>query len=105
MNWKKLKSNFDVWSLHYRQEIVWFIVGFVIGAILLQMKPIIITLMFLAQGEIKMQSFEIFETCSSWFHTNVAVTERKKKMFSDLYYHSYEGKKVVGYICNGKEPQ
>jgi|TARA_E500000318_G_scaffold89120_2_gene86612 hypothetical protein len=69
------------------------------------MKPIIITLMFLAQGEIKMQSFEIFETCSSWFHTNVAVTERKKKMFSDLYYHSYEGKKVVGYICNGKEPQ
>jgi hypothetical protein len=35
MNWKKLKSNFDVWSLHYRQEIVWFIVGFVIGAILL----------------------------------------------------------------------
>ena len=43
------------------------------------MKPIIITLMFLAQGEIKMQSFEIFESCSSWFHHNVTVTEKKKK--------------------------
>jgi len=31
----KLKSRFDVWSLHYRQEIVWFIAGFIIGAILL----------------------------------------------------------------------
>jgi|TARA_R100001086_G_scaffold232187_2_gene153309 hypothetical protein len=69
------------------------------------MKPIIITLMFLAQGEIKMQSFEIFESCSSWFHHNVTVTEKKKKWFSNLYYHEYDGKKVVGYICAGKEPQ
>jgi hypothetical protein len=32
---KKYKEKFEVWSLHYRQEIVWFIVGFIIGAILL----------------------------------------------------------------------
>jgi len=25
----------DVWSLYYRTEIVWFIFGFIIGAILL----------------------------------------------------------------------
>jgi len=32
---KKLKQKWEIWSLYYRQEIVWFIVGFVIGAILL----------------------------------------------------------------------
>jgi len=26
-------SKFKVWSLYYRQEIVWFIVGFIIGVI------------------------------------------------------------------------
>jgi|TARA_R110002012_G_scaffold266053_1_gene449545 hypothetical protein len=32
---KKWKEKFDVWSLYYRQEIVWFIVGFIVGAIIL----------------------------------------------------------------------
>ncbi len=32
---KKFKERFEFWSLYYRQEIIWFIVGFVIGAILL----------------------------------------------------------------------
>ena len=25
-------------------------------------------------------------------------------MFSNLYYHEYKGKQVVGYICDGEEP-
>jgi hypothetical protein len=32
---KKWKEKFNVWSLYYRQEIVWFIVGFIVGAIIL----------------------------------------------------------------------
>ena len=32
---KKYKEKFEIWSLYYRQEIVWFIGGFIIGAILL----------------------------------------------------------------------
>jgi len=31
----KIKSRLSVWSLYYRQEIVWFIIGFIIGAIIL----------------------------------------------------------------------
>jgi len=31
----KFKQRFQVWSLYYRQEIIWFIVGFILGAILL----------------------------------------------------------------------
>ena len=33
--WEKLKKDFDIWSLHNRTEIVWFTIGFVIGAIIL----------------------------------------------------------------------
>ena len=32
---KKIKERFRVWSLYYRSEIVWFIIGFIIGAIIL----------------------------------------------------------------------
>jgi len=28
-------DKFKVWSLYYRAEIVWFIIGFIIGAIVL----------------------------------------------------------------------
>ena len=55
-----------------------------------------------------MTSFEIpsKESCSSWYHYNVKVTERKqRKMFSNLYYHEHNGKQVIGYICGGDEPQ
>ena len=70
------------------------------------MKPIIITLMYLTTlGDIKLDSFEIHMSCDSWYHYNVKVTERKqRKMFSNLYYHTYKDKQVVGYICGGEEP-
>ena len=72
-------------------------------------KIVIITLLFLTwNGEIKQQSFEIpsKESCESWFHHNVKVYERKqRKMFSNLYYHEYKGKQVIGYICNDNLPQ
>ena len=71
------------------------------------MKPIMITLMYLTfGGDIKLNTFEIHTSCSSWFHTNVVVHEKRKKTFmSNHYYHTYKGKKVIGYICNGDEPQ
>tara|TARA_B100000424_G_C22566256_1_gene319951 strand:+ start:228 stop:452 length:225 start_codon:yes stop_codon:yes gene_type:complete len=72
-------------------------------------KIVIITLLFLSwNGEIKQQSFEIpsKESCGSWFERNVKVHERKqRKVFSNHYYHTYEGKQVIGYICGGEEPQ
>ena len=68
-----------------------------------------ITLLYLTLlGNIEMTSFEIpsKESCSSWYHYNVKVTERKqRKMFSNLYYHEYKGKQVVGYVCGGDEPR
>jgi hypothetical protein len=73
------------------------------------MKPVIITLLYLTfGGNIEQSSFEIVsgESCSSWFNTNVAVKEnRKKKMFSNHVYHEYNGKKVIGYICADSPPQ
>ena len=55
-------------------------------------------------GEVKLDTFEINESCSAWFHTNVTVHERKKrKLFSNHVYHMYEGKQVIGYICDGDE--
>ena len=68
-----------------------------------------ITLLYLTLlGNIEMTSFEIpsKESCESWFHRNVKVHERKqRKMFSNLYYHEYDGKQVIGYVCGGDEPQ
>jgi hypothetical protein len=73
------------------------------------MKPVIITLLYLSTlGQIEQTSFEVAsgETCESWYHHNVKITERKqRKMFSNLYYHEYKGKQVIGYICGGDEPQ
>ena len=66
-----------------------------------------ITLMYLTfGGDIKLNTFEIHTSCSSWFHTNVVVHEKKKKTFmSNHYYHTYKGKKVIGYICGDEPPQ
>ena len=62
--------------------------------------------MFLVNGEIKLDTFEIHQSCGSWFYTNVKVEENKKrKLFSSLEYHVYKDKKVVGYICQGNEPR
>tara|TARA_R100000655_G_scaffold34670_1_gene67434 strand:+ start:38 stop:253 length:216 start_codon:yes stop_codon:yes gene_type:complete len=71
------------------------------------MKPIMITLLYLTfNGDIKLNSFEIHESCSSWFHSNITAVEKKKKTFmSNHFYHTYKGKKVIGYICAGEEPQ
>ena len=71
------------------------------------MKPIMITLMYLTfGGDIKLDTFEIQTDCSSWFHHNVKVVEKKKrKLFSSHEYHLYKDKQVIGYICGGHEPQ
>ncbi len=71
------------------------------------MKPIMITLMDLTcGGDIKLNTFEINTPCSSWFHTNVAQIENKKRtLFSGHVYHVYKDKKVIGYICGGEEPR
>ena len=42
-------------------------------------KVTIITLLYLTtMGDVKQHSFEIFQSCDTWFHTNVKVLERKK---------------------------
>jgi hypothetical protein len=66
-----------------------------------------ITLMYLTfGGDIKLDTFEVQTSCSSWFNTNVKVEENKKrKLFSSLVYHEYKGKKVIGYICGDNPPQ
>ena len=71
------------------------------------MKPIMITLMYLTfGGDIKLDTFEINSSCSSWYHNNVKVEERKqRKVFSNHYYHKYQGKDVIGYICSDEPPQ
>ena len=32
---KKFKERFEFWSLYYRTVIIWFVVGFVVGALIL----------------------------------------------------------------------
>ena len=66
-----------------------------------------ITLLYLTfGGDIKLDTFEIQNSCSSWFHSNITTVEKQKKTFmSNHYYHEYKGKKVIGYICGGEEPQ
>ena len=68
-----------------------------------------ITLLYLSTlGQIEQTSFEVAsgQTCESWYHHNVKITERKqRKVFSNHYYHEYKGKQVIGYICGGDEPQ
>ena len=55
------------------------------------MKPIIITLLYLTTfGEIKLDRFEIFESCSAWYDRNVKVEQRKqRKVFSNHYVYSW----------------
>ena len=76
-------------------------------------------------GKIEMHTFEIADTrwqyhgdglmtklesnatvCSSWYHQNVVVTDRKNpKPGQNHYKHRWNGKKVIGYICGGHEPK
>ena len=66
-----------------------------------------ITLLYITfGGDIKLDTFEIQDSCSSWFHSNITAVEKQKKTFMrNHYYHEYKGKKVIGYICGGEEPQ
>ena len=72
-------------------------------------KVTVITLLFLTTlGDIKMKSFEVVSgsTCESWYTQNVRVHERKKRLvFGNHYYHKYQGKDVIGYICSDEPPQ
>ena len=72
-------------------------------------KVTVITLLFLTTlGDIKMESFEVVSgsTCESWYTHNVKVGERKKrKVFGNHYYHKYQDKDVIGYICSDDVPQ
>ena len=69
------------------------------------MKPIIITLLYLAGGNIEQDRFEIFMSCSGWYKTNVTIYEKKKTFFSNHYYYKYKNKKIIGYVCAGEEPR
>jgi len=31
---RKLIDKFHIWHLHYRTEIIWFVIGFVVGALI-----------------------------------------------------------------------
>ena len=68
------------------------------------MKPIFITLLYLASsGDIKMDRFEIFSSCNSWFHINVIKEQnRKYDFFKRRHYYKFNNKKVVGYVCSYK---
>ena len=72
-------------------------------------KVTIITLLYLTTlGDIKQESFEVVsgDSCESWYAQNVKVHERKKrKVFSNHYYHKYQDKDVIGYICSDEPPQ
>ena len=72
-------------------------------------KIVFITLLYLSFfGEIKMESFEIVSdmNCESWYQYNVNIIERKKrKLFTNHYYHEYKGKQVIGYVCGNEPPQ
>ncbi len=66
-----------------------------------------ITLMYLTfGGDIKLDTFEVQTSCSSWFNSNVKIEENKKrKLFSSLEYHVYNDKRVIGYVCGDNPPQ
>ena len=72
-------------------------------------KVTIITLLNITTlGDIKQESFEIVskQSCESWYEANVRVLEKKqRKLFSNLYYHEYKGKQVIGYVCSDEPPQ
>ena len=71
-------------------------------------KVTIITLLYLTTMDIKQQSFEVVSgsSCETWYTANVKIHERKqRKLFSNLYYHEYKGKQVIGYVCSDEPPQ
>ena len=71
------------------------------------MKPLLITLMFVTfTGNIELSKpFEIHTSCQDWFNRNVVTHEEKKKnLLSNHFYHTYKGKRVVGFYCSNNIP-
>ena len=53
-------------------------------------------------GDIKLESFEVQDSCHTWWTNNVVKNEKQKKTFmSNHYYYMYDKKRVVGYMCDG----
>tara|TARA_R100001086_G_scaffold245012_1_gene175403 strand:+ start:166 stop:381 length:216 start_codon:yes stop_codon:yes gene_type:complete len=70
------------------------------------MKSLIITLIILLPGgKTDLKDIEIFDSsCYTWYQQNVTMSERKTTLFSRRSFHTYDGERVIGYICNDKEP-
>jgi hypothetical protein len=69
------------------------------------MKEVIISLLILVGGnKIESENITIYQDCYSWYQQNVAMTEKRTPLFSTRSFHYYKGKRVVGFICNFKEP-
>ena len=61
------------------------------------------TLLYLTfGGDVKLDTFEIQDSCSSWFHSNITAVEKQKKTFMrNHYYHEYKGKKYTRSYIGG----
>ena len=70
------------------------------------MKSLIISLIILLPGgKTDLKDIEILDSsCYTWYQQNVRMEERKTTFFSRRSYHLYDGKRVIGYICNDREP-
>jgi len=68
-------------------------------------KEMVISLLILvSSNKIEQKHITIYQDCYSWYQSNVAMTEKKTKLFGRRSFHKYEGMRVVGFICNFKEP-
>ncbi len=69
------------------------------------MKEVVITLLILvSSNKIEQKDLTIYESCYTWYQKNIEMTEKKTTLFSRRSFHWYEGQRVVGYICDHKEP-
>ncbi len=69
------------------------------------MKEIVISLLILvSSNKIETRDITIYQSCYSWYQENVAMTEKKTKLFSTRSFHYYKKLRVVGFVCNYKEP-
>ena len=65
------------------------------------MKEIVITLLILVSSDkIEHKHITIYESCYTWYKKNVAMLEKKTKLFSTRSFHLYKGDRVIGYICS-----
>ncbi len=69
------------------------------------MKEIVISLLILvSSNKIETYDITIYERCYTWYENNVAMTVKKTPLFGQRSFHYYKKKRVVGFICNYKEP-